>query len=172
MSQPRSHGSTLKSRLATELKHYAVVTVYLFICFLVVLIYEASQSSAKEVTLLTAGIALGKALVLGKFILVGEALDAGTRIGASTLLHRIAYRSLGMLAVLIVCKLLEELIIGMAHSKGFGELLDELAGQSWLTLLGPVLLMLLILVPMIAAIEMYRALGKEGWKRLLLDPRN
>lgn len=172
MSQPRSHESTLKSRLATELKHYAVVTVYLFICFLVVLIYEASQSSAKEVTLLTAGIALGKALVLGKFILVGEALDAGTRIGASTLLHRIAYRSLGMLAVLIVCKLLEELIIGMAHSRDFGELLDELAGQSWLTLLGPVLLMLLILVPMIAAIEMYRALGKEGWKRLLLDPRN
>jgi uncharacterized membrane protein YobD (UPF0266 family) len=92
MSQHLSNESTLKSRLATELKHYAVITAYLFVCFLVVLIYEASQSPAKEASLLTAGIALGKALVLGKFILIGEALDAGTRIGASTLLHRIAWR--------------------------------------------------------------------------------
>ena len=171
MSETPSNGSTLKSRLATEMKHYAVVTLYLFVCFVVVLLYEASQSPAKEATLLTAGIALGKALVMGKFILIGEALEAGTRIGAPTLLHRIAWRSLGMLVVLIVFKLLEELIIGMVHSQGLDELVAELRGQSWLTVLGPVLLMLLVLIPMIAAIEMYRALGKEGWKRLLLDPR-
>lgn len=172
MSKQSSNESSLKSRLATELRNYAAISLYLFICFLVVLIYEASQSPAKEATLLTAGIAMGKALVLGKFILIGEALEAGTRIGASTLLHRIAWRSLGMLVVLIVFKLLEELIIGMAHSQDLGDLVNELTGRSWLTLLGPVLLMLLILIPMIAAVEMYRALGKEGWKRLLLDPRD
>ena len=60
----------------------------------------------------------------------------------------------------------------MAHSQNLGGLVNELTGRSWLTLLGPVLLMLLILIPMIAAVEMYRALGKEGWKRLLLDPRD
>lgn len=169
--EPQPTESTLKSRLAIELKRYAVISLYLFICFGVVLIYEASQSATKEATLLTVGIALGKALVMGKFILIGEALEPGTRISAPTLLHRIMWRTAGMLGVLVVFKLLEELIIGLVHSRGIDELLAELTGQSWLGLLGPVLLMLLILVPMITAIELDRALGSAGLKGLLLDSR-
>ena len=169
MSNPDSNDLTLKSRLAIELKRYAVISLYLFICFGVVLIYEASQSTTKEATWLTVGIALGKALVLGKFILIGEALKPGTRISAPTLLHRVAWRSLGMLVVLAVFKLLEELIIGMVHSKGVSELVAELAHQSWLNLLGPVLLMLLILIPMMFAMELDRALGPGGLKGVLLD---
>ena len=169
MSNPTPSSPTLKSRLVAELKRYAIISLYLFICFGVILFYEASQSAAKEASLLTVGIALGKALVLGKFILIGEALEPGTRISAPTILHRVAWRSLGMLVVLIVFKSLEELIIGMVHSKGIHELVTELQAQSWLSLLAPVLLMLLILIPMIAAMELDRALGKDGLKNLLFD---
>jgi len=171
VSDPASSDETLKSRVVTELKRYAVISLYLFICFGVVMIYEASQSATKEVSLLTAGIALGKALVMGKFILIGEAFGPGTRVSAPTLLSRVAWRTAGMLVVLVVFKLLEELIIGVAHSRGINELVEELMRQSWLGLLGPVLLMLLILVPMITAIELDRALGSAGLKGLLLDTR-
>jgi hypothetical protein len=162
--------TTLKSRLAEELKRYALISLYLFICFVVILLYEASQSQVRAASLVTVGIALGKALVLGKFILLGEALKPGTRISAPTLLHRIAWRTTGMLAVLVFFKLLEELILGLVHSKSFTELLAELGNQSWLGLLGPVLLMLLVLVPMMAALELDRALGEKGLRGLLLDP--
>ena len=167
MSNRTASKPTLKSRVVAELERYALISLYLFICFGVILIYEASQSAVKEVTLLTAGIALGKALVMGKFILIGEALEPGTRISAPTLLHRVAWRTLGMLVVLTVFKILEELIIGMVHSRGIHELVTELQAQSWLTLLAPVLLMLLILIPMMTAMELDRALGKEGLKGLL-----
>jgi len=171
MSTTTSDESSLWSRLATELRRYAIISLYLFVCFGVILVYEASQSAAREVTLLTVGIALGKALVLGKFILIGEVLKPGTRINAPTLVHRVAWRSVGMLVVLVVFKILEELIIGLVHSRGISDLFTELASQSWLGLLGPVLLMLLILVPMIAAMELDRALGDGGLKGLLRERR-
>jgi uncharacterized membrane protein YjfL (UPF0719 family) len=170
VSQSTSTESTLKSRLAAEIKRYAMISLYLFVCFGVLLIYEASQSATKEASLLTVGVALVKALVLGKFILIGEVVEPGSRIDAPTLLHRIAWRTVGMLVVLIVFKLLEELVVGMVHSQGIGELVAELGEQSWLSLLGPVLLMLLILVPMVTAIELDRALGSAGLMGLLLDP--
>ncbi len=169
MSNPTSSKPPLKSRVVAELERYAIISLYLFICFGVILIYEASQSALKEVSLLTIGIALGKALVMGKFILIGEALEPGTRISAPTFLHRVAWRTVGMLVVLAVFKILEELIIGMVHSRGIHELVAELRAQSWLSLLAPVLLMLLILIPMITAMELDRTLGKEGLKGLLRD---
>jgi len=159
MSETPESSPTLKSRLADELRKYAYVSLYLFICFTVLLTYEASQISDNTVSMLTVAIALGKALILGKFILIGEALKPGTRMGAPTLLHRIAWRTLGLLLVLIILKLLEELVVGLVRGESMQTIVNELAGQSWLSLLGPVLVMLLILVPLIAAIELDRVIG-------------
>lgn len=162
--------STVKSRLVAELWRYAAVSLYLFVCFSVILIFEASKSATSDVTWLKLGLALGQALVLGKFILIGEALKMGERVAAPTFLHRIAWRTLGMLVALIVLKFLEEAIIGLVHSKGIGAIFAELGQRSWISFLGPIMLMLLILIPMIAAIELDRLLGKDGLKGLLLEP--
>ena len=170
MTEPSSAGEGFKPRLVSELKRYAVVSLYLFVCFGVILVYEASQSPAVQATTLGLGVALGKALIMGKFILIGEALKPGTRIGAPTLVGRVAWRTIGMLVVLIVLKLIEELIIGLVHGQSVGAIVQELAGRSWLSLLGPVLLMLLILVPLMVAIELDRALGESRLKALLLGP--
>jgi len=169
MSNAMQNKSTLKSRFAAEMKRYALISLYLFVCFGVVLLYEASQSATKEAGLAAVSLALVKALVIGKFILIGEALEPGTRISAPTLLHRVAWRTLGMVLVLIVFKFIEELVIGLVHSKTMAELMAEFEAQSWLGLLGPVLLMLLVLIPMMIALELDRALGDEGLKGLLLE---
>ena len=147
MTEPSSAGEGFKPRLVSELKRYAVVSLYLFVCFGVILVYEASQSPAVQATTLGLGVALGKALIMGKFILIGEALKPGTRIAAPTLLARVAWRSVGMLIVLVVLKLLEELIIGLVHGQSVGAVFGELAERSWLSFAGPVLLMLLFPMP-------------------------
>ena len=172
MSHATSNETSLKSRFASEMKQYALISLYLFVCFGVVLLYEASQSATKEAGLTAVSMALVKALVIGKFILIGEALEPGTRISAPTMLHRVAWRTLGMVVVLIVFKLIEELVIGLVHSKGVAELLEEFEAQSWLGLLGPVLLMLIVLVPMMIALELDRALGEQGLRGLLLESRS
>lgn len=159
-------------KLGSELKRYAFISLYLFVCFSVLMLYEASQSNAPSVSLVNFGIALGKALLLGKFILIGEVIGTGTRMQVPTLVHRIAWRSVAMLVVLLIFKVIEEIIIGLVHSVSIGELLTELTERSWLSLLAPPLLMLLILVPMITVIELSHALGEKGLREMLgQDPR-
>jgi hypothetical protein len=158
---------TLKARLAVELKRYFVISAYLFVCFSVILVYDASKEAGGTTTALGLSAALVKALVLGKFILIGEALNPGTRVEARTLVHRVALRTVGMFLVLVVLKLLEELVIGWVHGQGVADTVREVTDQTWLQLLGPALLMLLILIPLMTAIELDRALGKSGLWGLL-----
>lgn len=160
------------SRLARELLNYAAISLYLFVCFTVLLIYEDSQSFVKETTLVAIGVALVKALILGKFVLIGEALKSGTRLRASTRLHRIVWRTIGLMLVLIMLKFVEELVIGIAHGGTAIGIVGELRNQSWLSLLGPLLLMTLILIPLVTAIELNRALGDITLKELLLSRDN
>ncbi len=94
-----------------------LVSIYLFVCFSVILLYDAAQNPSADTPLVLFGVALCKALVIGKFVLLGEALQPGSRLKASTLLERIAWRTLGMLVVLIILKLIEELILGWVHGQ-------------------------------------------------------
>jgi len=160
-----------KHKFGSEIKRYLFISLYLFICFGVIAIYKTSQSPGEALSLIIFGLALGKALLLGKFILIGEVLGTGTRIKVPTLVHRIAWRAVAMLVVLLIFKVLEELIVGMFKSVSVAELLAELAERSWLSLIAPPLLMLLILVPMIAAIELSHVLGKDGLKKLLAEDK-
>jgi hypothetical protein len=157
-----------KSRLAHELKTYGAVSFYLFLCFGLILVYDASRSADTGVAAVALGTAAIKALVMGKFILIGELFLPGTRMTARTALHRIAWRSLGMLMVLVLLTLLEELVIGLLHGQKFDAIFSELAGKPLVTLLAPVLLMLLILVPLMTVSEVDKALGNDGLKGLLL----
>lgn len=160
--------NSAKSRLAHELKSYAVVSAYLFVCFSVILFYETSQSTGPQASAIGIGAALVKALVIGKFILIGELIKPGTRVEAPTLLHRVAWRTFGMLFVLIGLKIIEELVIGAVHDQGIAATFEEIFRHSWRELLAPTLLMLLILIPLMTAIELDRALGEGRLKDLML----
>lgn len=168
MTEPPASEPTARSRLAHELKNYAAVSAYLFVCFSVILYFEASTSTGRSADVVGISAALFNALVIGKFILIAELFKTGSRRSAPTLLHRIAWRTLGMLLVLILFKLIEELIIAAFHGHGIGETFDEIMRLSWPRLIAPTLMMLLILIPMMTAIELDRRLGQGGLKDLLL----
>ena len=154
-------------KFGSEIKRYLFISLYLFVCFSILMLYEKSQGAEQTVSIVNFGLAAGKALLLGKFILIGEVIRTGMRVSVPTLIHRIAWRSIAMLMVLLVFKVIEELVIGWVHSVGVAELLTELSEMSWLSLLAPPLVMLLILIPMIAFIELSHALGAERLKELL-----
>ncbi len=168
MTESAASESTARSRLAHELKSYFIVSAYLFLCFGVVLFYDASTATGRPADAVGACAALIKALVIGKFILIGELLKPGSRVSAQTLLQRVAWRTLGMLIVLVVLKLIEEVVIAAIHGEPVGAALSEFLSQPWPGLVAPTLLMLLILIPLMAAIEMDRSLGEGGLRDLLL----
>ena len=155
-------------RLIEELRKYSLISAYLFLCFAVILLYETSiQDTGTQHPEVPWSLALIKALVLGKFILIGDALSVGERARHHPLLHRVAWKSVAMLALLIAFKVLEELIVGWVHGNSPAKVFGEFFERTWIQDLAPLLLMLLILVPMIAASEIYRAVGATRFREFL-----
>ncbi len=115
--------STLKERARDELRKYAVVAGYLYVCFAVLMLYEATLLQKDGAGLVLHGTAAVKALVLGKFILIGEAFGAGSRLQVGTLARRIVTRSLLLLLVLVVLSVVEELVVGKVHGHSLAETL-------------------------------------------------
>lgn len=160
---------TLKERARDELRNYAVVAAYLYVCFAVLLFYESTLLPREGGGFVLHGLAAIKALVLGKFILIGEAIGVGTHLQVGTLAKRIASRSLLLLVVLIVLSVIEELVVGRVHGHSLAETVAGYEQRSRIAMLARCLLMLLILVPLITAKELNRALGPGVLRRMLFD---
>jgi len=162
----------VKERAREELRQYAIVAGYLYVCFAVFLLYKSALLQQENVGFVSHGIAAIKALVLGKFILIGEAVGVGTRIPVPRLLGAIVTRSVLMLLLLVALSVVEELLVGRAHGRSFAQTLAEFERNSVREMLAKCLLMLLVLVPLIAAKELSRALGPGVLRRMLLDSRS
>lgn len=159
---------SVKERAREELRKYAIVSAYLWVCFAIITLYKAAMLEEEGISWAPLGFAVVQALVIGKFILIGDALKAGHKAAEHPLLHRILWRGTAMLLVLIVFKAIEEVIVALVHGTPIMSLIDEVAGRPiWVTL-APVLIMLLILLPMIATAEIQRTMGPERFRKVLL----
>ena len=168
MSHEGEPSQSKSQKLLEELRKYALISGYLFVCFAVILIYGTSvQSDGAAHSAVPWSMALVKALVLGKFILIGDALSVGSWAQHHPLLHRVAWKSLALLLLLVVFTLLEELVVGWFHGDSVASVTREMLERSWLQRLAPVLLMLLVLVPLVTATEIYRMVGGQRFRAFL-----
>ena len=160
---------TLKERAREELRSYALIAGYLYVCFAAIMLYKSALLREAGVGFLPHGIAAVKALILGKFILLGEAAGVGKRTrNASTLLHTIAIKSMLFFVLLLVLSVAEEFLVGLMHGHSLAQTLAEYQRHSILEMLATSLLVLLTLVPLIAVRELSEALGPgELWKLAL-----
>lgn len=159
--------ATVKEKARHELRNYAFVAAYLFVCFAVLWFYETTWSGETEVLTSLTAVAV-KALVLGKFILIGEAVGVGTRMQAPHLLGNIVGKSLQFLVLLILLTIAEELLVGRYHGVSFGQTLGEFESHTVVQMVAKCLLALLILLPLIAVKEFSRTLGPGRFRALLL----
>jgi len=165
---PRDKGN-IKYRLMEEMRAYATISLYLWVCFSVLLLYETSVLRAENIPFLPMGTAVVKALILGKFILIGKAIKVGERIESGRLVYRIFWKSLAMFLFLLILTAVEELIVGLVHGQALAETIDEFTDRSWLQNLAPSVVMLLVLIPMISFEVIDRVLGDGSLKRMLFD---
>lgn len=168
-TQPKASNPSLSERFWEEMKKYGIVSAYLYVCFLALLMFEASVAGGEAKHALHYGTAAVKALVIGKFILIGEVINVGARGPVSVLLHRIGWKTLAFLVMLMVFTILEEVIVGWAHGHTVGETWAEFASRSWVQMVAPSFVMLLVLVPLISLSELNRAMGPGVLKRLLTE---
>jgi len=162
-------GGGVKARLREELRHYLFVSAYLYVCIGAIELFKIAVLRDAGIVYLPLGFAAAKALVLGKFLLLGDAAGVGSRVGARTVLQRIVRRVALLFALLIVLVVIEELLVGWFHGHSPAQTLAEY-GHRLPEVLAMQLLLLLILVPLIAVIEVNRAMGPGVLRDLLRSP--
>jgi hypothetical protein len=146
--------ASLKERVREELRNYAIVAGYLYVCFGAILLYKTALLREEGVVFLPHGLAAVKALILGKFILIGEAVGVGARTQPRSLFSAIATRTALFFVLLLVLSVVEELVVGKMHGRSLAETMTELREHAGLEMFANSLLMLLILVPLITFKEL------------------
>ena len=148
--------ASLKERAREELRNYAIVAAYLYVCFGAILLYKTALLREEGVAFLPHGLAAVKALILGKFILIGEAVGVGARTQPRSLVSAIATRTALFFVLLLVLSVVEELVVGKMHGHSFCETIAEFREHAGLEMLATSILMLLVLIPLIAFKELRR----------------
>lgn len=158
------HKPSAKERFWEEMRKFGLISAYLWVCFGALELYKSSILAEHGTSYLPYGSALIKALVIGKFLLIGDAIKVGARATGPTLLHRIGMKSVAFLVMLIIFNILEEIIVGWFHDQTLAASLGEYFGRAPVEIVAPILVMLLILIPLIAATELRKAIGTEQFK--------
>ena len=146
-------------RLRSELREYAWIATYLFICLSAILFYKSTVVGGPPPGVGLLGLAAGKALILGKFALIGEAVGIGSRVKSGSLGQYIRRKVILLFMLLLLLTVLEELLVGWYHGHSLSETLGEFQQRSILEMLASSVLLLLVLTPYVAVKEISQSLG-------------
>jgi hypothetical protein len=158
----------IRQRFKEEMRAYAIISFYLWICFTTLLLYQNSILRINDLALLPLSSAAIKALILGKFILIGKAFKVGERVKHEVLLYRILWKSLATMLLLLIFTVIEDLLVGLVHGHAIADTMAEMMARSLVQWMAPSLLILLVLIPFIAFEKIDASMGKGSLSRILL----
>jgi len=161
---------SLKERAIDELKKFAVIFLYLWVVFIVLLLHEWIVLSQNHIGFKFYGLAAINALLLGKIMLVAESFRFAERLNAKPLIYPIAYKSAAFTTMLFIAYILEEMIIGWFRGDGFLASMPPMGGGI-LSALSFWIIFALALVPFFAFKEVGRVLGPDKFRTMLLGRR-
>jgi hypothetical protein len=160
----RNDSSSLSKRAADELKEFAIIAAYLYVCFTAILYLKASILKARGIEFAPFGFAAIKALICAKFVSVGHMLHVGERFKSMPLIWPTLYKSFSFLVLLLVLNALEEIVAGLIHLRAIADSLAEFGGGTLDQLIATSIVGLLIFIPFFA----FRTLGEVIGERNLV----
>jgi hypothetical protein len=164
--------SVYRERFVTELREFAILAVYLFICFTALAAFKAAILRAYGVSFAPWVLAAIKALVSAKFLLIGRMFGVGDGLAKKhPLIISTLYRSSTFLVVLVFLTATEEIILGHLRGESVADSLADLAGGTLWQVIATSFIVLLILVPWFAFRAIGEVIGDETLVRLFFEPR-
>lgn len=167
-----NEGETLKQRAYRELKEFLLLSLYLWLFLGMFILFKSIVLAEHRIEFEVHGVAFVNALVLAKFMLIVRAFHPGKQAEDAPLIYPTLFKS-GIFAVaLIILKILEDVIVGHFHGKGFTESIADVGGGSWKAILIYTAILFIALVPLTAFGELQRVLGESKLYDLFLRPRD
>jgi hypothetical protein len=172
MVQAKMEKPVYRERIVTELREFAILATYLFICFTALAAFKAAVLKAYGVSFAPWVLAAIKALVSAKFLLIGRVVGLGDGLAKKyPLIISTLYRSFTFLIVLIFLTAIEEVVLGHLRGETVADSLAGLAGGTLWQVLATSVIMLLILIPWFAFRAVGEVIGDETLVRLFFEPR-
>jgi hypothetical protein len=162
---------SLGERAVSEVREFAVIAVYLYICFTALAYLKFAILQAHGIAFAPFGFAAVKALICAKFVSVGHALHMGERFKTRPLIWPVLHKSLVFLLLLLVLNVLEEIVIGWMHDRSLIDSLKEIGGGTRDQQIATTIIMLLILIPFFMFRALGEVVGERNLVRLFLEPR-
>src|SRR3954452_22480912 len=122
---------TMRQKLEHEMTEFAVVALYLFVCFAALMAYKAAVTQGGPIGAAPFAFAALKAAILGKFVLIGDAARVGERLHTQRLITRILLKSGAVLVLLAVLSALETILVGLIHHRGLAASVAEIDASGW-----------------------------------------
>jgi hypothetical protein len=155
----------LRERVIHELKEFAVIAAYLFVCFTAVACLKAAILKAHGISFAPFAFAAVKALICAKFVSMGQIFHLGERFKSLPLIWPTMYKSLCFLSMLIVLNALEEVFVGFIHGRTIVDSMADFGGGTMDQLVATSFIGFLMLMPFFA----FRALGEIVGERNLVQ---
>jgi hypothetical protein len=156
---------SIRKRATDELKDFAIIAAYLYVCFAAIFYLKVSILKAHGIEFASFGFAAIKALICAKFVSLGQIFHVGERFKSLPLIWPTLYKSLIFLILLIILNALEEITVGFIHNKTLADSLADFGGGTLYQLIATSIVGLLILIPFIA----FRTLGEVVGERNLVE---
>lgn len=161
----------LRERAIEEVKKYAALAAYLYVCFGALLLLRTASLHDAGIPYTVWGVAIVKALVLAKFMLLGHAVHLGKRYDHAPLIWPTVYKSFLYLLLLLVLSIIEELIVGEFHHREVAESLSHVAGGTPFMIGATLIIFYLILLPYFAFQSLAEVIGNRRLIRLFFFDR-
>ena len=164
--------ASFREKINEELIEFAILTVYLYVCFAAVIYFKAAVLQAQGIAYDHLGLALIKAALCAKFMLVGRAVRIGERFRNLPLIVPTLHKSFVFLLLLVVLTLIEEIVVGAIHGETIMHSVSGIAGGTLHQLVATILIIFLILTPYFAFRSLGQIVGDKILVRLFFERRH
>jgi hypothetical protein len=157
-------------KVGGEVKQFLQVALYMYVCFITLLLYTASISGA-HVGLAHAGTALLKAMLLAKFVLLSHWLHVGDGNRNWRGIYSVLYQALAMWGFLVLLTVIERVVETLVRGESIPGALAALHGQALVAAFAHSLILLLVLLPYVAFRQLSATLGPGELNRIFFKSR-
>ena len=157
--------ASLEKRALDELKHYAVVTLYLWVLFLLFATYKRMLLHENGISGWNQSFAIVNALIFGKVILIFQAINLGRRLKGLALAWIVLGRSLMFTIGLILFHVAEEALRAWFKELPLATSIQDFGGGTLLGFATYAAILFVALIPFFAISEMAEIIGADAlWK--------
>jgi len=164
---------SIRERITIELREFAILASYLFVCFATLAYLKAAILRAHNIQFEPWAFAAIKAALCAKFMLVGRALHIGEkyRNGKHPLILPTLHKSFAFFAVLLFLTAVGEIFVGFIHGRTIADSIGEIGGGTLDQAIATCFVMLLIFVPYFAFRSLGDVIGDRTLVRLYFERR-